>query len=124
MQETILWGIIAGIILVLLIVAIFVRRKYPHPTDYYSFFWTGILWIVIGIPLAFFTNNNYFFLIMGIAFFVIGLINKDKWKKNRVRWKDLKKPEKIIQGILIAILAFLIAAGIVFLLMNTRGLIQ
>ena len=117
MQETILWGIIAGIILVLLIVAIFVRRKYPHPTDYYSFFWIGIVWMLVGIPMAFFGEENYFFFIMGFAFAMIGLANKDKWKKNRVRWKNLKKPEKIIQGILIAILVFLIAVGIVFLLM-------
>jgi drug/metabolite transporter (DMT)-like permease len=74
--------------------------------------------MIVGIPMAFFGEDNYFFFIMGLAFTIIGLANKDKWKKNRVRWKNLKKPEKIIQGILIAILAFLIAAGIAFLLMR------
>jgi len=122
MQETILWGLIATVIVVLLIVAIVVRRKYPRPTDYYSFFWIGIMWMIIGIPMAFFSEDNYFFFIMGVAFAAIGLANKDKWKKNRVRWKNLKKPEKIIQGILVAILAFLVAVGIALLLVRAKGL--
>jgi uncharacterized membrane protein YfcA len=123
MQDYISLVVISVLILILLVVAIAVRRKYPHPTDYYSFFWIGIIWIVVGIPLAFFTNNNYFFLIMGIVSTAIGLANKKKWKKNRVRWKNLKKPEKLIQGILIGVLAFLIGAGITFLLIRSRGLI-
>ena len=121
MEGAILWGFIAAIIFVLLIVAIFVRRKYPHPTDYYSFFWIGIIWIIVGIPMAFFGEGNYFFLIMGVAFAAIGLANRDKWKKNRVRWKNLKKPEKIIQRILIALFVLVIAVGI-FLLIRLKGL--
>lgn len=123
MQNNILVGIISLIILALLIVAIVVKRKYPRPTDYYTFFWTGLLWIGVGIIMEFFADGGYFFLIMGIAFTVIGLANRKKWRKNRIRWKDLKKPERIIQGILIGILAFLIGAGIAYLIIRTRGLI-
>ncbi|MFH1002402.1 MAG: hypothetical protein V1759_04065 [bacterium] len=123
MQDSILWGVIGTFILLLLIVAIFVRRKYPRPTDYYSFFWIGIALIIFGIPMAFFLEDNYFFLIMGLVFAAIGFANKKKWKKNKTRWKDLKKPEKIIQGILIVFLAFVLAVGIAFLLIRTKGLI-
>ena len=123
MQEAILWGIVAGIILVLLIVAIFVRKKYPRPTDYYTLFWTGIIWIIAGAIMTSFNRDNYFFLIMGLVLTAVGFANKKKWKKNRIKWKNLKKPEKIIQGILIATLAFLIAAGIAFLIIKTKGII-
>jgi uncharacterized membrane protein YfcA len=118
MQDLIIESLIVVIILALLVVAIFVRKKYPRPTDYYSFFWIGVMWIIVGILMMLFADGDYFFLLMGVIFAIIGLANKKKWKKNRVRWKDLKKPEKLIQGILIAILAFIIGAGIAFLLMR------
>ena len=120
MGEAILFWAIVVILLVLLVVAILVRKKYPRPTDYYSFFWMGIMWMILGIPMAFFSDSNYFFFIMGVVFTVLGLANRNKWKKNRVRWKDLKKPEKLIQRILIGVLAFLIAVGIAFLLVKAK----
>jgi len=117
MQESFLWSFVALIILILLIGALILRKKYPRPTDYYSFFVIGIMWIIVGIPLAL-VNDNYFFSIMGIAFTAIGFLNKDKWKKNKQTWKNLKRPEKIFQVVLMAVLTFIIIMGIVFFLIR------
>jgi F0F1-type ATP synthase membrane subunit a len=88
---------IAVIIVILAIFMIFVLKgKKRTPPDYYAFFWIGICWMVIGIPLSF-SSKNHFFFIMGLVFFAIGIVNKDKWKKNRAlqkKWKKLSKTEK------------------------------
>ena len=121
MQESLLWVLIGAFILLLAVIVILVRKKYPRPTDYYAFFAIGIFWAIAGIFLFLF-NQDYTFFILGFLLAVFGFVNKGKWKKNRVRWKDLKKQEKIVQGILIAFLAFIIIAGIAFLLIRVKGL--
>lgn len=121
MQDSILWGVISVIILILLVVAVLVRKKYPRPIDYYSFFLIGIFWTVIGIFFVY-LDKNYLLFASGILLVALGLVNKTKWKKNRTRWKSLKKPEKIIQGVIVALLAFVIAAGIAFLFVKAKGL--
>jgi len=121
MQNSFLWILVGVFVLLLAVVAILVRKKYPRPTDYYAFFWIGIFWVVAGIFLFIF-NQDYTFFIMGFLLATFGFINRSKWKKNRVKWKNLKKLEKIIQGILIAFLAFIIAAGIASLVIKIKGL--
>jgi LPXTG-motif cell wall-anchored protein len=48
------WLIMVVGVLIILLAVIFIalRRKRKVPPDYYSFFWIGIIWMVIGIPLG------------------------------------------------------------------------
>ena len=107
--------VIFGIIFILAL-----KQGKTRPPDYYTFFWIGLIWIIAGaIPLIIHgwksTLNFLFF--MGIVFFAIGLVNKDKWKKNRVRFKDLTKKEKKFRMIIIIILGILVVIGLVFFLL-------
>lgn len=115
MQDLMLWAIFGVLIIILMLSAFFIRKKYPHPIDYYAFFVMGLFWIIIGL-LFILLDKNYTFFLMGVLFAIFGFVYRDKWKKNRVRWKHLKKPEKIIQIILFSLLAFVIVAGIIFFL--------
>ena len=75
-------------------------------------FWIGICWIGAGIPLAI-TERNWGIFAIGIVFAVLGLANKDKWKKNHVKFKDLTPIEKQIKSWLIIILAIIVLFGFV-----------
>ena len=44
---------IAIIIILLAIVAVMIKKKYKRPTDYYSLFISGIIWIALGIIFDF-----------------------------------------------------------------------
>ena len=46
--------------------------------NYLVFFIIGISWFPIGIA-----TNNHTFTLMGAIFLIYGLMNKDKWKKEK-----------------------------------------
>jgi len=108
------WILISILILVIVlaIVAIFFKKKYKRPTDYYAFFLIGVIWTIFGI-FAFFTDKNFTFFILGIIFLIIGLANRDKWKKNRVTWKKLTKPERTLRVWIMTILGILVLVGLI-----------
>ena len=122
MQESLLWILIGVFILLLAVIVILVRKKYPRPTDYYSFFAIGIFWAVAGMFLFMF-NQDYTFFVIGFLLATFGFVHRDKWKKNRVKWKNLKRLEKLVQIILVIFLAFIIIAGIVSMVIKVKGLI-
>lgn len=110
---------VAGILVVLGVVALLALKKGKRrPIDYYSFFIIGIIWTAAGIPLG-----NYALSVMGIIFMIIGLANKNKWKKNRVHWNDLTKEEKKWRMILIVLLGVLVLAGFVAWFLVANGII-
>lgn len=114
------WIIIAVAILLLvgLFFMIWARRKTKIPPDYYAFFWIGIAWMIIGLPL-----ENYALSIIGLVFFIIGLANKDKWKQNRRKWADLGKQEKTAMMIATIVLLVLLIAGAVVFYLTEKGIL-
>ena len=109
---------VAVVIIVLGILAIFFikAKEGKHKVDYYSLFIMGIIWIAAGIPL-----DNFVLWGLGIVFFVAGLVNKDKWKKNRTDWKKITKKQKKILYIAIAMLFLLLVAGIIVFWLMQAG---
>ena len=121
-MESIPWIMIAiGFFIILfgvLFVVLIKHRKKPIPTDYRTFFIMGVIWTAFGVV---FWEGMRFFLIMGIAFLIIGLANKDKWEKNRRRFKDMDKFERKIIIWVIVILGLLLLVGIVvFMIVNNQ----
>ena len=73
--------IIGAILLILLgllivVVAVSVKREKGYETDYRMFFILGAAFLPIGVA-----TGNYAFLALGIVYMAIGIKNKDKWKK-------------------------------------------
>lgn len=103
-----MWIIISiAVLLVLLGVAAFlINKNKKSAPDYYSFFVMGLIWAPFGIIM-----KNYAFFIMGIAFMIIGLYNKDKWRKNRQTWNVLDERQKKIRMAVIIMLGILVLAG-------------
>ena len=112
--------LIALVIVILGILAIFFikAKEGKHKVDYYSLFIMGVIWLVVGVLL-----NNSILWILGIVFFVIGLANKDKWKKNRTDWKKITKKQKNILYIATAMLFLLLVAGIIVFWLTNAGLL-
>jgi len=72
--------VITGIVTVLL----WKKKKEEKPAeiDYRVFFIMGICWFPLGIVfMASRFPTGYVFFILGFAYLVIGLANRDKWKK-------------------------------------------
>ena len=111
----IMWGILA-LLLILAGVAIYLKKKYKTPTDYYSLFIMGIIWIPLGIPL-----KNYALSGMGLVFMIIGLVNKKKWNKKKRTWKDLSKEEKKVQKIILIMLSVFLLIGIIAFFLLQRA---
>jgi len=123
-METMPWLMIAILILIIVLgifAVITARKNKRRPPDYYAFFWIGLIWTIVGLPL--YREGNFAFLAMGIIFLIVGLANKDKWEKNRVRWGDLTEGEKKLKMGIIIFLGLLILAGMVmFYLAETKKL--
>ena len=121
-MDPMLWILIAValVIIVLGILAIFFikAKEGKHKVDYQSLFIMGVIWLAVGILL-----DNSVLWILGIVFFVIGLANKDKWKKNRTDWKKTTKKQKNILYIATAMLFLLLVAGIIVFWLTNAGLL-
>ena len=115
------WILISiGVLIILLgvIAIISFKKRKNHEPDYSAFFSMGIVWTIFGII---FYDSMFFFLPIGIVFMILGLVNKDKWKKNHRTWKQLSKTEKILKSIALIILFIGIIAGIVFYYLFRKG---
>lgn len=80
----ILFSIVVAVV-ILAVLAIFVlkRKGWNREVDYRSYFNMGIIWLPFGIVfyLIFESLIGLFFFIMGLVYLGIGLKNKDKWGK-------------------------------------------
>lgn len=113
---TIPWILIAIVILLILlaVIAVYMTSEKKREPNYYAFFWMGLIWLAIGLPM-----DNWPMWSLGLVFFIAGLVNKDKWEKNQVKWKDLNKKEKNVRLLIIAMLGAMVVAGLIaFLIMS------
>lgn len=84
-------SIIVGLVVVGLGIAVYIiNRKERKEPDYRVFFTLGLIWLPLGI--VFFTSmSNPTFLGLGTVFLIIGLANRDKWKKQPTVFSDKNK---------------------------------
>ena len=106
--------VILGVLAILFIK----HNEGKHKVDYYSLFIMGLIWLVIGIPL-----RNTILEVFGIAFFVLGLFNKKKWKKNRTDWTKVTKKQKKILYLSMIMLFLLLVAGIIVFCLPIAGIL-
>ncbi len=111
-----------GVLIVLLGIVAFIlfKKGKRHEPDYYNFFIIGVIWTAFGII---FYDGMFFFLLMGIVFMVLGLANKDKWKKNHRTWKQLSKSEKKFKIIIFILLGIGVLAGLVLWFLYGKGIL-
>lgn len=69
-----IFSFVFGLLLALLIV--FLLGKKEFKPDFRTLFMLGIVWFPLGIIL-----DNFLFFIIGMAYLVIGLANKEKWRE-------------------------------------------
>ncbi|MBU1198315.1 MAG: hypothetical protein KKF46_04580 [Nanoarchaeota archaeon] len=73
--------ILVGVILAALLSKIKKQGK-PQETNYYAFFVLGISFLPLGIVLSIAANPGFMGITgLGFVYLIIGLANKDKWKK-------------------------------------------
>ena len=109
--------LIAVIALVSGIWTLIYYRKRKYKPDYYTFFIIGLVWLPLGIV----TGNSTFW-VLGTLFFVIGLANKSKWKKQK-SWNKLSKKEKRLIFLSIFIGLLFLMLGMVFFSLVKSGVI-
>jgi Ca2+/Na+ antiporter len=115
----VLVGIVVGIVVLAIgMVVAFRKRKEPRRVDYRNYFVMGVIWLLFAPVMAllpwilhgeepFFMG--FFFLVMGIAYMIIGLRNRDKWGK---QVEPPPRANKIVLG-LVLILGILSLLGLV-----------
>ena len=106
------------IIIILGIAVFFVNRKNKIKTDYYSLFWMGLFWFIIGLPL-----DNVMLYMLGVVFMITGLVNKSKWKKNQLKWDKLSRSEQRMRTIMITIIALVLFILILMLVFFKKGFV-
>ncbi len=109
----ILVALVALLVIFLAVVFWYWKKGKKHIPDYRAFFYMGIVWLAIGLPL-----ENYGFFAMGIVFTVVGLVNKDKWGKHK-RWGQLSKEERNFKlALILGLLALVLITAVAFFLIS------
>ncbi len=112
--------VILVLLLVLALVVFFSAKGKKKPTDYYALFVIGLVWAIFGLFSFFRYDGLSSFFSIGIIFMIIGLVNKDKWKKNRKTWKNMSKGQKKMMITILIVLSILLLAGVIVLLYTRR----
>jgi len=101
--------IVIGLIIIGLVIVLYPKfKKEKIKPNYRLFFILGVTWIPLGV--AFYkTTRNIGFLVMGLLFLIIGLINKDKWGETD---PVTIRQRKIIIGALV--IGFLVLGTLLF----------
>lgn len=126
----ILIAILVTAVLLGIVLVVFVRRrKQPRRVDYRNYFVMGVIWlaaapVLILLPWLLHGEEPFFmasfFLIMGLAYTIIGLLNRDKWGKQLEVSPRAEKKMMIVIGalvvsLLVGMVVFLFAEGLLFL---------
>lgn len=116
--ESIPWVLATILVIVLLAVVMVVvvrKRKQPGRLDYRSYFVMGVVWLATGVFLSllpWFLHEEVslsiggFFLAMGVAYTILGLVNREKWGE-QVEVPAATTRNIIIVAILVALLLVL-----------------
>ncbi|MBN1149360.1 MAG: hypothetical protein JXA78_19015 [Anaerolineales bacterium] len=95
------------------------KRQQGIALDYRTYFVIGITWLLMGGTMGAVTGSTAYLGmgVIGLAFLVIGLANRDKWQAPPA-WPDLSAEEQRARMILIAVglLGLLVLGVLVFLL--------
>jgi len=112
----ILVGIAVGLVTyALLMVAVIRRTKEPRRIDYRNYFVMGVIWLAftpVMILLPWILHGEEpslafsFFFVMGLAYVIIGLRNRDKWGK---RVEEPQKTRKMMIALGLALVGVLVA---------------
>ena len=109
--------VVAVVTLAILAIFVFKRKGWNREVDYRSYFNMGIIWLPFGIVfyLIFESVIGLVFFIMGLVYLAIGLKNKDKWGKPQ---KISPTYQKAIRIALLLGVIFLVLGIIVFEIMR------
>jgi ABC-type sugar transport system permease subunit len=105
--------VVVMIIFGVIIAYLFSRNKKGQKTpDYYAFFIMGLIWFIAGLI---FRNSPLG--ITGAIFILLALFNIKEWKQNEVKWHQLSKFEKRLRiWVLISLIIILIVAFVALFL--------
>ena len=116
MADSMILFVIIGILVILgLVVSLLaVKSKKKMKPDYYAMFIIGLFWLPFGIIMMFTDNSvSSVFFILGIVYFITGLLHKDEWKKNHKTWKGLTDRQKQLKIFIIVLLTMILIGGVV-----------
>lgn len=95
---------------VIAVIASYIKRKENRKPNYKLFFIIGLCWAPLGIA-----TQNYAFIVLGLVFLILGLINRKRWEP-QPKWSELSSAEKKIKTALIIFLAAILIMGLIFYL--------
>jgi heme/copper-type cytochrome/quinol oxidase subunit 2 len=81
--------VIVGLLAVVMVVVVR-KRKQPRRLDYRNYVVMGVVWLATGgflslLPWFLHEEASFsiggFFLVMGLGYMIVGLLNRDKWGK-------------------------------------------
>ena len=103
----IMYAFIAFFLLGMLLIGIARHKEGRNSVvNFRSMFIIGALWMPIGIVLS-----NPSLGITGLIFFLIGIVNKKKWERERT-WSELSPTERRVKVALLVGLSFLMFGGL------------
>ena len=107
------WILVSVAILILALAVLFVvwaKKDNKRTVDYRSYYTMGIVWLPLGIIFTVIFENivGIFFFVMGVIYLSIGLKNRDKWGKPQ---KIPKKQQRML-AIAVLVGVLLLVAGI------------
>jgi membrane protein CcdC involved in cytochrome C biogenesis len=82
--------LVAIVLLGVVMVVVLRKRRQPTRLDYRNYFVMGVIWLATGVVLSllpWFLHGEVslwfglFFLVMGLAYTIFGLVNREKWGK-------------------------------------------
>lgn len=121
MENKIVWMIIIAVAIIvsgIFILTLKISKKEKYRPDYYAFFIMGIIWFPIGLVI-----NNTVFWVLGLILAILGLSNRNKWKKHKTKWSKVDKESKILLLAIMFFLILLVVAGLLFMILYSKGII-
>jgi formate hydrogenlyase subunit 3/multisubunit Na+/H+ antiporter MnhD subunit len=117
--DSIPWILVTILVIVVLLAVVMVvrKRKQPRRLDYRNYFVMGVVWLATGVfllLLPWFLHEEVslsiggFFLVMGVAYTILGLVNREKWGK------QVEVPATTTRNMMIAIIVLAILVVVVW----------
>lgn len=117
------WIIISIVVLIflgLIMSLVLIKNKdKKQKTNYYSLFVMGAIWVPFGLIMSYLEKESMIgglFFILGWIYFVIGILHKDEWDKNKGPY--LIQNKKIRLFVMIGLILLLILGVIAFFLIR------